>query len=372
MADEQVDTRPEIEALSLSDEQLWGDPVGALGNAIVDRIEVGHTGLEITAPAQVVISGRDTLPIVGLYIASLREAKTAELYEQLLLVAFNPGTQQLLAATAYPPREMLREPLESDDDPGEGLTGMPLHFDAFERLQIPREPGTWLIELIHRGQVSNRVEVVLLGDPGGYRDEAVEEYLRAQAGRVSPRRTVPAIPQTLGQALPAFDDDAASAPEVPEELGLRLRAPRVFLRREGAACVLEGSFRLKARTRDLVDEARWPKPDKGRGGIYDYEPPVPAAVLPVTLLTTGAIAAGPRLTRLELPSFDDFDPEQSADLAPSTYTARFALDLEALDALMYDPQTCFIYAFAGELRSDPVLVGVVTPDMLPPGHPDAR
>lgn len=372
MADEQVDTPAEIQALSLSDEQLWGDPVAALGNSLIDRIERDWFGLEITAPAQVVLSGRDTLPVVGLYIASLREAKTADLRDQLLLVAFCLETQQLLAATAYPPLEMLREPLESDDDPGEGATGMPLHFDAFERLQIPREPGTWIIQLIHRGQVSNRVEVKLLGDPSGYRDEAVEEYLRAQAGRVSPRRTVPAIPQTLGQTLPAFDDDATDAPEVPEEIGLCLSAPRVFLRREGAACVLRGSFRLKARTQDIVDEDRWPKPDKSRGGIYDYEPPVPAAVLPVTLLTTGTAAAGPRLTRLELPSFDEFDPEQSADLAPSTYTARFALDLEALDALMYDPQTCFIYAFAGELQSEPVLVGVVTPDMLPPGHPDAR
>jgi hypothetical protein len=373
------DTPTEPAPLEIDDASLWGDPLPALADPLTDRLEAKIRGMEIAAPSQVVVPVRETLPIVGLRTATLREAKTARLREQLLMVAMCVETRELRAAPAYEPRQVLREGPTSDDDPGEGMAGLRLHFDAFACLDLPREPATWLIQLILRDQVSNRVRVQLIGDPQRYRDAEVEAFLRGQESRHSPTRLVPPLTGAIDDPLPAYGDDAREAPPVPERMGLCLDAPRVFVRAPGVPCVLRGSFRLPARPRDTVDPEVWESERRRRDALTpviadrrEWAPPIPTAVQPVTLLTTGSDAAGPRITPLLLPSYDHYDSETTGDAETCGYTGRFAIDLIERGALMHDAQTCFIHAFAGEHCSEPVLVGVVTPDMLPDRHGRGR
>lgn len=359
--------------LDIDPAKLWAEDPSVLEKALdelaVDRLEENVLGIAIVAPARMVATACDRLPIGCVYTASLRQAKRDRLREQLLLVATCVETRRTVAVRACPPRERLNEPLMDDDDPGEGATGLSLVIDAFERLELPREPGTWVIRLLLRERSSNAVTVRFDPEPDAYQDEAVEAFMRERAATISPTRMWPPRGDGSEGAYPAYGDEAFHAPEIPAEHGLVIEAPRVFLR-EGSPCVLHGSFRLFARERDVVDLDAWRADTQARE--QDWRAMTPNAVLPVTLVVTGSAFVGPRVFELALPSFDALASERTLDDGTNTYSGCFSLDLEAIGGLMGEPQTHFIYAFAGELWARPVLVGVVTPEMLPEGHGEAR
>ena len=354
------------ESLDIDTELLWSeDPKPlqeTLDSLVVDRLEAETLGIAIAAPSSLVAVARDRLPIACVYTATLREAKTDRLREQLLVIASCVETREVVVGTAYAPLESLPEPLGDDDDPGEGSTGLSLVIDAFERLDIPREPATWIVRLALRDRWSNALTIQFAGDARGYRDEEVERFLAARRAKSSPTQLRPAPGQDLDHPYPAYGDDALDAAEPPAELGFALTAPRVFVR-DGAPCVLRGSFRLEARERDLVDFDIWREAAELRH--ESWQGMAPSAVLPVSLVVIGSEFAGPRVVRLALPSYDPLGTERTQDDGSNVYTGRFAIDLEAIGALMGEPQTNFVYAYAGGVWSEPCLVGLVTPSMLP-------
>jgi hypothetical protein len=331
-----------VDALPITAEQLWGDTDDVdLWPTARKLIAEQFSGVVVAAPEQVAIDLRRRLPLFMLHAATLREAAVTSLEDTGVLVASSLRTGAVLADLALAPTDAeLGAP--SADDPGDGWAHKPYTTDVRARLGLPWAEDEWLLTVLTRDRVSNRVGVRLAPSPGVYRDPAVEEFLRGAARDVPPPSPWPVV--TPGADLPTFDE-TPHTPALPEGAGIRLQGTRLTVTRPGERAILGGSFRLRVLERERTRDA---------------DPFVPAAIVQLGVVLVGSRYAGPTLLRLRVPAWP---VEGAAD----EVAGRFALDLLATPQVPTSAQTYFAYAFAREVMTCPVPMAFVSPDDLPSG-----
>jgi hypothetical protein len=334
--------------IDFPDADYWeklDDIPGQVSGQFLDRRDAG---VAIGAPARVPIALRKTLPVVTVRFCETREDWAVPFDRHALLTAINLDENRVHAGYAGDQEAEL-----PDVDPAEAPTGRSSSagsLDARERLDLPWRAGTYLLTLILREQVSNRVRVELGETAQAFEDEEVAKFLAAKQAKLAP----PAVSPPPGELFPTYQkrDDS---PPIPDKLGIKLVADRVVVLRPDASCVLRGAFRLAPRPREVVKPAPSPGPAAPQAG------PQATAIIGITLLITGAKIPVASLLRLNVPSYDPIPA--GAETAP--VTGYFTLDLIALGALGKTPQTSFIYAFSGEVLEGPVPAALISEDMLP-------
>lgn len=357
--------------LGMKDEAFWEDPHGEDEAVQTRLIDDGFQGLLVDAPARLPIARRQTLPLVGVHAVSLRETHTLDLRRAAIAVAVKLETNEVWADLAFEPRDRPPEgagliapdpPLE---DVPEGCTLVSFDADLRARLRLPWEPGTLLVGLIVRERTSNRVTTKLESAPPAFRDPAVAAFKATHERALYPQ---PIWPQAVpGRPLPSYRARKDSPP-VPEAVGIALAVERLIPERPGADVLLRGSFRLPVLERERV------KPREGapvsddprarRAGEVWQDPgdPDATAVIPITIVATGARRPAPLVLRLQVPSHDPIDPAAKAPVV----TGHFAVELRGQgggDELA--AQTSFIYALSGQVLAGPAVVALVDPQEVP-------
>ncbi|MCB9761301.1 MAG: hypothetical protein H6739_15775 [Alphaproteobacteria bacterium] len=363
---------------NLTDDDYWENPNKGTARVLMDLYPQRFDGVLLGAPALVSLEQRHTVPLLAVRAGTARAHAGLSFTEHAIVVAVEPEHNRVYTNFAVDSTEMAPPPPSNAEDPDPdryGATSEVLELRAL--LHLPWIPSTYLVSVIMRDQVSNRVQVRLGRPPDAYRDEAVEAYIAGLLSKMEPRTASP----PPGDPLPSYQP-GKKALEVPEEIGLNLSVQRVVVLKEGATCVLRGAFRLRPRPHEIVvsapaedatpaDEAPAEAPAETDDGERDVvvddaqgdaaAGPTPTAVVAITLVITGADRASPTMLRLRVPSFDPIDPE---DPEPEV-TGHFALDLLRQPGLSKLPQTWFIHAFSSAVAAPPVPYALVPLEWLP-------
>jgi len=329
--------------LDLVPDAFWQGPEGAMGDYVLGAMKRGQRGTLIDVPDVVELLLRTTLPMVGCDIVTDRALSLSRFREQALVVAISPETGRVLVQAAFEPPSEPPAPLpQFAGADTEGVNGSTFALDLFERPGIPAVADEWIVTVIARDRVSNRIRTSLVDDATVWHDPAVAAYLAQRRREAGPPAPSPP-PAPAGHALPSYRHEPISPP-MPQSTGIALGVERVVAIEPRARCVLAGSFRLP-----VMEGSRVPAARRAPGG--------PSAVLSITLVVTTSDAPGAVVLRLAVPVYDLPDTAEEA-------RGYFALDLFTMPGIAQRPRTCFVYAFAGEEMAGPTPVALVDADLM--------
>lgn len=342
--------------LKLQDDEFWGDISQAESEAL-SLVSRRFLGLVIDAPERVSINQRDTAPVVGCFVRTLRDDRVINQHAQMLVAAVDLETNSfsigLALDTGKIPAPSTAPPT---GDPGEGSTANLFRTDLRRALAIPWQPGRYRVATLLREYSSNPVTVTIGRGSLEYQDPEVEKFLEEERRRAMPpppEKIFP-LPRRTRTEPYAIYRRQQDSPPIPDQPGIVFGMDRVVATRPGATCMLQGSFRLPVLRRERVT----PRPDTGR--VPDVGDPAATAVVPITLVATGSDLVGPWVIHLHVPSYDRIADEDRAEA-----TGYFHVDLCPLPGFPRQAMTYFFSAFSGEAVAGPKPVGVVSENMLP-------
>lgn len=330
--------------MGLADAQFWTAPY-ATKDAVRGRLMTDDfRGTVIDAPRRVPLTDRDTLPVVGCYVAAEAEVRREPFERRAVLVAVRLEDDQVFVERLNPPRtrdDRKPPPAPPEEDEDEAVFAHMFTADLRERLALPWRESTVLTTVLHGARASNRVRTVLGPSPSAWVDP---EVARLKAEAVAETWPAPVAPPP-GDPLPSYRR-APEGPPLGEGPGVKLRAlPRRVTLSSAARAVVRGSFRAPVAARHLVR----PRPDDPAWSVGD---PAATAVVPVTLVILGlGEATGPFVLELRVPCHD-----KPAD---GHVTGHFGVDLLATALKHRTPQQYVIRALVGEQLSDPLELELV-------------
>lgn len=312
----------------LDDADFWERPYRTK-DAVQQRLaKEGATGVFIDAPARVPLDGRTSLPIVGCFVVSLRDARTLSFDKNAVVASVHLDDGRTHVDLVAPPRvrdPSAPRPAPDDEDPGEGRVYSMFKLDAHARLpDLPWEKGKIVTTVLLRGQRSERVTSELVAPPPrGFVDPVVAEAVAAAPPRE--RAPHPVQPKPAGE-LPTYRRDARS-PAPPAQAGLSL----IALRKVPASgqLIVRGTFALPLLEHQVVQDPQVNDPDA-------------RAVVPVDLVLLGEETPGPFVIHLGVPIH-----ELPAEGKPAR--GYFGLDLLKQPAMSHrKKQRYWLWAFSGE------------------------
>jgi hypothetical protein len=342
--------------LKLQDDEFWNDISQAESEAL-SLVSRRFLGLVIDAPERVSINQRDTAPVVGCFVRTLRDDRVINQHAQMLVAAVDLETNSfsigLALDTGKIPAPSTAPPT---GDPGEGSTANLFETDLRRVLAIPWQPGRYRVATLLREYLSNPVTVTIGRSSLEYQDPEVERFLEEERRRAippPPEKIFPLPGRTSAESFAIYRRQPSSPP-IPDQPGIVFNMDRVVAAKPEATCMIHGSFRLPVLRRERVISRR----DTGRPP--DVGDPDATAVVPVTLVATGSDRVGPWVIRLCVPSYDRIADE---DLAEAS--GYFSIDLYSLPGFPHQAMTYFFSAFSGETIAGPKPVGLVSENMLP-------
>ena len=334
----------------LSDGDFWGNSEDALMGFRRARMQQGKDEILIDGPGKVSLDMRWTAPVIAYYGGSLRTIMANKFKDCAVLTAVRVETGTVYSQRAVPMTGGMGSPPD-EDDPGDVRTSEMYDLELRDCLKIPWESGTYLVTLLLRNFISNRLQVRLEKSQLAYRDPEVEKYLASRLKQPQPLPVWP--PPAVWPALPAFElpyyRRLPESPEVPSQPGLALTIDRIVSLKPGARAILRGSFRLPVAARNIIPAASHPELQ------YDFGYLRPTAIVPITLVIAGSDFLGPIQLNLRIPSYSEVAPSQP----DQTTNGFFAIDLLQMEDMPRVPQTYFIHALSGEFLTGPVLCAFV-------------
>jgi hypothetical protein len=334
----------------LDTEDFWQNP-WKTEEQLVDRYQFGEEyGVFIDVPEVVNLNQYDTVPMLMVYAASEGDAYDIDLERVVKVVVVRLADRRVWVASALESREPGKKPPrlgQGSSDP----TSRRILTNLARQTAIAQWLGKYLITVLLRDQVSNRVLTSIEKAPTGFQDPEVRKFLEAHRQQTIPPPPAPPAPPA-GDPVPAYSAIEGS-PAIPSEPGIALSVTRVVLSQAGARALLKGSFRLPVLSIDLVPPERQPILDEP--SLPFYGEPRPIAVIPITLLVLATTSDNEQVLQLRVPVY-----RADGDMA----TGHFTLDLFADESTRTIPQTNFIYAFCGEFMAGPATMAVVTENML--------
>ena len=352
-------------SFQMSDREFWEQPAKAYDKAYEETVLERKPGFLIDAPEIVDFEGRSSIPVPVFYAMKQKDSWGIELLRDGVIVASRLEDRGCWAGTV---RKMTGEDDETLPDPASLLrpSGPPPKPDKIEEQfvvanlretpQIPWERGTYEARVLIRDQVSNAVRSVIQDPPPPFNDPEVAKFLAAR--KAPPPAPAPVSPKPA-VPFPSYVKEEDS-PEIPAEVGISFSLPRVVILELGARAIVKLSFRLAEMPGDVV----LPAVDPITAMLVEPVASPPTAIVPLHLLLTGSLESDPALLHLRVPVWDSIDEN-----APGAreVTGHVTLDLFQLypPLMQGKAQTFFVYAISGEIFEGPVLMALVTTDMLP-------
>lgn len=333
--------------LQLDDEVFFGDPTPALRARLPELDDEGFRGLLLDGPAVVPLD-REALPLAGLFTLTGRQLELGAPAGRALLVGAADTGAVACGLALHPGKEPARRPAGGGRPPAglpapsldASVTGAAFALDARRQVgALPWAPGAWTFWLVLRDLPSNPARVRLAPAEG------------AAARAAEPQAAPWPAPVWPPESAAARYRDVEGAPPPPAGRGVALRAERALVPTEpGARWTLRLAWRLAVRPGERV-----PPPEDGQP-----PPPFPPdvqAVVPITLVITGAGAAGPWVVPLRVPCLA---------LAGDEGSGQVELDLLGVRGAPRAPgDTYFVYAVTADRLDGPVATALVDEAALP-------
>lgn len=330
---------------ALQPDEYWTAPWKNLRELAASHVSRRTPALILDVPEQVPLGVRDTAPLLALYADTSESVLRVPYPGRALVATMNLDTGVLEVGVALPTDRRPEAPRASTSP---GFMAMEHMSDLFTTGTVSDEPARYLVTLILRDKVSNRLPIDVTGSPTSYNDEAVEEYLRQARDRLPPRSAHPPEGECIVYG------EGAGCPSIPTRPGIAITADRLVVLDGESPAEIRGSFRLPVFATDVLREANHPGVENRIGR------PAPKGIVLITLLLVGAEGDWDVIP-LAVPTFarlGGYDGERIA-------VGFFRIDVLALDSAQLPPQTYFVYAFSGEFMTGPVPMALISEEMLP-------
>ncbi len=364
-----LDGRPLVSPspLHLNDADFWLNPQRTRSEIERPLIRSNTEALLFDAPSVVMIDTQDRAPAQVLRVAKNSTARQWPFRESAVLVAVDLENNVVQAAAALAPPGRTVMALPPSSAPAQaGMSSQTFSLDLRERLALPWERGRMLVRLLLADQITP-ARLIEFKTVATHVDPAAEAFKAEQ--RLKTR--VPLLLPEPGPWVSYVRDDAM--PILAEGQGLALKAQRLCVQDGDAPCLLRGSFRLPVLKRHIVPpgtsagtgtsgaaemRAQWiaAHADAGRSASSNaaQRPPMPTAVVPITLVAQGSQDKALMIWRLVLPVFESLDFSGERPMGGG----HFALDLRSLEGFGAQEQSWFISGFSDHAVSGPLTVAV--------------
>lgn len=314
----------------LTREDFWRDPY-RMRDAIEDDLLTRQEAKTIVdLPAIVPLEVHDTTPLVVMRVASNEALSRIPFRSHAIVTAVDLTRNRAYANLAIDPR--LRMQQQPSDATPAGWGGEAFVVDLRERLNLPWQPGQYLVTLLLQNEASPRLRTVFVSSSGA---EAID--VQSQ---------LPLLKPPPGPRFPADQRDDQTPP-IPTDVGIELVLPRTKQIDDRAPTLLRGSFRVPLRPHHRVV----PGPDADR--LFQQlgeDAPRPTAVVPMMVVATGSASPTPFVWQLVLPVFEEV--EAKSPIVGGT----FVVNLDELANVRGVEQTLFVYAFSADAMAGPVPV----------------
>ncbi len=326
--------------LMLQDVEFWGNCTRT-EQEVTSRISAeGVLGLLVDGPKRVLMSQRNTVPVAGYFVRTLRDDIAIDQERQMLVAAVNLETNFLIAGLALDTGKMpAPTPPRPSKDPGEGVTLNLFKFDLRRAVNLSWQPGKYSVIVILREFLSNPVNIELAYDGASRAKTDSIKSPQGQEAAAAPDAAHLIYPLTNPAGGVTQQPDYRRrelSPPIPGKPGIDFRVDRTVHMEPGTACMLHGSFRLPVLSRERTEPSA--------GGSSQV-----TAIVPITLVVTGHDIPGPWIIRLQIPSYD-----QAVVRGPSAQaTGYFSFDLLQLPEFPRRATTYFLSAFNGEFVTGP-------------------
>lgn len=347
--------------LGMKNEDFWNNPHELVAPMRRKLAMERKPIVAFDAPTEVLIDGRDTLPVQVVRIAASARMWERPFPGTAILVGVDVAENVVRAAGALRPseRETGPEPKPTVPPSPTGMGAETFTIDLRERLKLPWEPSLIHSRLIIWDEVSPARPVTLKA--GKFEDPEVVKFRAEQREKTN----VPTVTPAPGEPFATYKR-GKNTPAVPEERGIAIAVPRVFPLDEGEPCVMHAAFRLAILKRHIVPSTSVAK--AGTEEIFaQYAERVkageamPTGVVPITLVATGTESTGPYVWRLIVPTYDKIAwGEKGAEV-----TGCFSIDLRTLEGFDRRAQTWYIYAFSSEVMAGPTTIGLTVRPTTP-------
>jgi hypothetical protein len=323
------------------DDAFWRNPM-ARQDKVIMRLLERKPGLLIDGPSEVASSMRQSLPVVVGLVMTYEELHGLDPGRVGAVVAVNVDTSQVWVTTF---EDMENVEPESDPGPPPALSGvgaMLYLVELRERAALPWAQGTsFLVSACLRERASNRLAVTLGAGAQVYVDPAVQELVHARR-RAFALQVSPELESGVLQL-----EDAPARKLVPAAPGMSIAVDRVVVTDGDTPVTLRLGLRAAVRP--------WERARPKQKSDPELDARV-SAVVPITLLVTGAAEAAPRVIELRVPVMDELGDEPEP-----VGTASFAVDLRQLEGFPKLPGTYYVSAFSGAHAAGPATVATISP-----------
>jgi hypothetical protein len=150
----------------LADEEFWGDAERTRDALVADFAKSDFHGIVVDAPKRVPLASRRSLPIAGYFVRSLEDDRLLNQERQMVVVAVNLGTGEVLSGMALQSGKTPDPQKEPPHNPGKGTQVNMFSFDLRQALSVPWASGWYRVTVLLGRFISNTV-VVELAAPGG-------------------------------------------------------------------------------------------------------------------------------------------------------------------------------------------------------------
>ena len=317
-----------------SDDEFWSNPLKETDGKLPEP------GIYLGAPKAVALGGRTTLPAEVRRSVSLRDSIAVPFKRYALLHAVDLLSNRAYARYAVDQDNAVYPEVNAAelDEVAPAKTMTPFLLDVRERLDLPWRPAELLLTVTLRDKISNRCKVTLGAGASAYEDPAVAEYVEKKRAKLPAPRPFP----EPGDALPAYVPVDGSPPP-PKQPGIAISAERVVELKDGATCIVRGSFLLQVGKPDLVP------PEDGERHT---------AVINIHFVLTGADLPSPVVRTVRAPVYGKAEVGK-----PSA--GHFAFDLLSLFTPPERTETYFLYVFSREAMAGPQPFAFVGRDVVP-------
>lgn len=150
----------------LADEEFWGDTERTRDAVVAEFAKSAFHGIVLDAPKTVRLASRSSLPIVGYFVRSLDAARLLNQERQMVVVAVNLGTGEVLSGMALQSGKIPAPQKEPPRNPGKGTQVSMFNFDLRQVLSMPWSSGWYRVTVLLGRFISNTVVVELAAQGG--------------------------------------------------------------------------------------------------------------------------------------------------------------------------------------------------------------
>ena len=332
--------------LNLTDEEYWTD-IAKTERSIGDELrEKRVSEIIVGVPQFVSLQDRKTIPMRLYKGGTFQDFRELDYDIHGLITAIDVDRNQISIAKTEIPEEF-EEDEETEEEDLEGTSQKGYYVmsddqDLMDRLFDDKIPGNYIITIIMRELVSNRVVCSI-----GYEQNKHTEELAHLLTHEKKKGLLPLQPSRGTSFLVPEKYEVTCSPTDPEQKGVELSIDESIQVTPDARALLSCNFRLPLSEYERVPEFTEKIP-ASYNPLKNEHGELPLAIKKIYLLITTENRGVGNVLEIDIPVFTPC--EGNTDIA-----GTFEVDLFAASTVSKTPMKYYLYAFTGDILKGPVI-----------------